>query len=107
MLVGCTGPRNTERAGETDALIRAARAGSPDGVRAILASPKVDVNGRDEHGNTALIEAARLGHDKVVTELLLAHADPTLKNDQGQTALMLATEGKHDDTARVLMEAQR
>jgi ankyrin repeat protein len=65
----------------------------------------VDVNAIDEHGNTPLIEAARFGHDKVVTILLLAHADPAMKNDEGKTALMLAAEGRHDETVRVLTQA--
>jgi len=74
-------------------------------VRAVLNSPKVDVNAIDEQGNTPLIEAARFGHDKVVTILLLAHADPSIKNDAGKTALMLAAEGRHDETVRVLTQA--
>jgi len=65
----------------------------------------VDVNAIDEHGNTPLIEAARFGHDHVVTVLLLAHADPSIRNDEGKTALMLAAEGRHDETVRVLTQA--
>jgi ankyrin repeat protein len=72
---------------------------------ALLNSPKTDVNAVDDHGNTPLIEAARLGHDKVATVLLLAHANPSIKNDEGKTALMLAAEGRHDETVRVLTEA--
>jgi len=86
-------------------LFRAVRAGSPDTVKALLSSPNVDVNAVDEHGNTPLIEAARLGHDKVATALLIAHADPSIKNSEGKTALMLAAEGGHDETVRVLTEA--
>jgi ankyrin repeat protein len=74
---------------------------------ALLASPDVDVNAVDEHGNTPLIEAARFGHDKVATALLIAHADPSIKNDEGKTALMLAAEGRHDETVRVLTENSR
>jgi ankyrin repeat protein len=40
-----------------------------------LASPDVDINGIDDLGNTPLIEAARFGHDDVVTALLLEKAD--------------------------------
>jgi ankyrin repeat protein len=65
----------------------------------------VDVNGVDEHGNTPLIEAARFGHDEVVTALLMARADTKLKNDEGKTALMLAAEGGHDETLRMLTQA--
>ena len=106
-LMGCSSARHAGHSQETDALFRAVRAGSPDTVQAVLASPNVDVNAVDEHGNTPLIEAARLGHDKVATALLLAHADPSIKNDEGKTALMLAAEGRHDETVRVLTEASK
>jgi ankyrin repeat protein len=65
----------------------------------------VDVNGIDEHGNTPLIEAARLGHDDVVAALLIAKADVKTKNDEAKTALMLAAEGGHDEVVRLLTQA--
>jgi len=105
LVTGCSRARHASHSQETDALFRAVHAGSPDTVMALLASQNVDVNAVDEHGNTPLIEAARLGHDKVATALLLAHADPSIKNDEGKTALMLAAEGRHDETVRVLTEA--
>ena len=103
-VAGCGVARRATRSAETDALLRAARAGNADTVRALLASPNVDVNGIDEHGNTPLIEAARFGHDEVVTALLIAKADVKTKNDEGKTALMLAAEGGHDETVRVLTQ---
>jgi len=81
------------------------RAGSADTVKALLVSPNVDVNATDEHGNTPLIEAARLGHNDIVRALLIAKADLKVKNDDGKTALMLASEGGHDETVRALTEA--
>lgn len=107
LFVGCNRFRHGGHTQETDALFRAVSAGSPDTVKALLASPKADVNAVDEHGNTPLIEAARLGHDKVATALFIAHADASIKNDEGKTALMLAAEGGHDKTVRVLTEASR
>ena len=104
-LTGCSKARHASNSQETEALFAAVRAGSPDAVRALLASPNVNVNAVDEHGDTPLIEAARLGHDKVTTALLLAHADPSIKNNEGKTALMLAAEGRHDETVKVLTEA--
>jgi ankyrin repeat protein len=106
-VMDCSSARHASQSQETDALFRAVRGGSPDTVKALLASPNVDVNAVDEHGNTPLIEAARLGHDKVATALLLAHADTAIKNDEGKTALMLAAEGRHDETVRVLTEASK
>jgi len=104
-LLGCGIAKRTTRSPETDALLRAARAGNADTVRTLLNSPNVDVNGIDEHGNTPLIEAARFGHDEVVTALLIAKAEVSIKNHDGKTALMLASEGGHDETVRVLTQA--
>jgi ankyrin repeat protein len=86
-------------------LLRAASVENADTVRTLLVSPNVDVNGIDDHGNTALIQAARFGHDEVVTALLVAKADVKTKNDEGKTALMLAAEGGHDETVRALTQA--
>lgn len=102
---GCSSAKRVTRTSETDALLRAARAGNADTVRSLLASPNVDVNGVDDNGNTALIEAARFGHDDVVTALLIAKADVKVQNDQGKTALMLAAEGGHEESVRMLMQA--
>jgi ankyrin repeat protein len=104
-FVGCSVAKRASRSSETDALLRAATAGNADTVRALLASPNVDVNGIDEHGNTPLILAARSGHDDAVTALLIAKADVNVKNDEGKTALMLAAEGGHDETVRALTQA--
>ena len=68
-VMNCSSVRHASHSQETDALFRAVRAGSPDAVMALLASPDVDVNAVDEHGNTPLIEAARFGHDKVATRI--------------------------------------
>jgi ankyrin repeat protein len=104
-IQGCGVAKRATRSPETDALLRAASMGKADTVRSILASPNVDVNGIDDHGNTPLIQAARFGHDEVVTALLIAKADVKIKNDEGKTALMLAAEGGHDETVRALTQA--
>src|SRR5215218_8128376 len=80
VLSGCNTAKKATRSPETDALFRAATAGNADTVRTLLASPNVDVNGVDEHGNTPLMQAARFGHDDVVTALLIAKADVKVKN---------------------------
>ena len=105
VVQGCSSAKRASRSSETDALLRAARAGNADTVRTLLASPNVDVDGVDDHGNTPLIEAARFGHDDVVTALLIAKADVKAKNDQGKTALMLAAEGGHEETVKLLTQA--
>ena len=105
VLQGCGVSKRATRSPETDALLQAARAGNADTVKSLLASPNVDVNGVDDHGNTPLIEAARFGHDDVVTALLIAKADVKVKNKEGKTALILAAENGHDECVRVLTQA--
>ena len=105
-IFGC-GTTRVGRSPETESLLRAASAGDVDTVKALLASPNVDVNGTDDQGNTALIQGARFGHDHVVTQLLIARADPQIKNKAGKTALMVASEGGHDQTVAVLTQAGR
>lgn len=106
-VFGCNSAKRVTTTAETDALLRAARAGNADTVKSLLASPNVDVNGVDADGNTALIEAARFGHDDVITALLIARANVSAKNKQGKTALMLASEGGHDECVRLLTQATR
>lgn len=105
-IFGCSTTR-VGRSPETEALLRAASAGNVDTVNTLLTSPNVDVNGTDDQGNTALIQAARFGHDHVVTQLLIAKADPQIKNKAGKTALMVAAEGGHEQTVAVLTQAGR
>jgi ankyrin repeat protein len=105
VLSACNAAKKATRTPETEALFRAAASGNADTVRSLLGSPNVDVNGVDEHGNTPLMEAARFGHDDVVTALVIAKADVNARNDQGKTALLLAAEGGHDETVRVLTQA--
>jgi len=102
---GCSSATRPSRSQETEALLRAASAGNADTVRTLLTSPNVDVNGVDDQGNTALILAARFGHNEVVRALLLAQADRKVKNKEGKTALMLAAEGGHDETVAALTQA--
>lgn len=50
----------------------------------------VNVNFQFEDGSTALIAAACNGHSDVTSYLLEKHADPTVSNDNGQTAYTVA-----------------
>lgn len=104
-LSGCKATTVEKRRPESDALLRASRAGHADTVKTLLGSPGLDVNVRDENGNTPLIEAARAGHDEVVQALLVGGADAKVKNRQGKTALMYASEGGHTETTRLLRQA--
>ena len=103
-LMGCSESPKTSRSPENDALIRAAREGHDDTVKALLASG-AGVNAKDEQGNTALIEAARYGHDDVVRALLAGGASIQAKDKEGKTALMLAAQGGHTEIVQLLKQA--
>ena len=62
-------------------------------VECLLAQPGIEVDKRNIDGYTALMSAAGQGHTRVVELLLEAGADPSLKNEQGQTAEDLARQG--------------
>ena len=84
------------------ALVFTASAGTPEMLEFFLTRPGMDVNVRDNVGNTALMVACgaelRVPIDKEgetrylpIVKLLLAYdADINLVNDEGKTALMLA-----------------
>ena len=103
----CSGGATTKetRSPESDALLRAARAGHAETVQTTIAVPGADVNVRDENGSTPLIEAAHGGHDDVVQALLVARADVKVKDKRGKTALMYASEGGHNEIVKLLRQA--
>jgi ankyrin repeat protein len=84
---------------------RAATARGDLGAIAALLAAGTDVDSRDEHGQTALMNAARDGRADVV-RLLIGHgADLNHRAKYGLTALMLAVVRGHGDAVRVLVEA--
>lgn len=95
----------TARSPQSEALLKAAREGNADTVKALLSSPGADVNATDERGSTPLIEAARYGHDDVARALVAAGANTKARDNDGKTALMLAVQGGHDEVVRVLKQA--
>lgn len=64
-----------------------------------------DINARDEHGQTALMNAARDGQASVVRFLAERGADLNHHARYGLTALMLAVVRGHAEVVRVLVEA--
>ena len=74
-----------------------------DHLMAILVGEcKIAQNVKDFNGDTALHDAARFGHVKVVAELIKAGADKSITNNEGSTALALATEYNKDDVVALL-----
>lgn len=55
-------------------------------------------------GNTALIEASRYGHSKIVKLLLSKKAEVNIKNYMGLSALMYAVINRHYDCVELLLK---
>ena len=69
----------------------------------LLIESKSDVNARDlKVGQTPLMAAAIGGHDAVVSALLKAGADRSLKDNEGHLASQLAEQNQHPSTAELL-----
>lgn len=64
----------------------------------------VEVDSRDELGNTALMIAAAFGYDELAQILVQRGADVGLKGRIGHTALSYAVEEGHIEIARMLLE---
>ena len=80
--------------GET-ALMLAARSGSVEVAKLLLAK-KADVNAREAwREQTALMWAAGQGHAEAVKLLLERGAQADLRDDRGLTALDMARQGSH------------
>ncbi|MCG5532716.1 ankyrin repeat domain-containing protein [Halorhodospira sp. 9621] len=80
----------------TAALVAAALHGDADQVAELLGEgvdPDVTVRGGDAEGRTLLMEAARLGYDEVVADLLAAGADASAVDEHGADALWHAAVG--------------
>ena len=82
--------------------------GDHSDVAKALIEAGADVNGQDEDGATPLIEAAYMGNEQVVHELIGAGASVTAKNNKQQTALHSASSsswGDHSSVVKALIEA--
>jgi ankyrin repeat protein len=82
----------------------AGKDGDRNVVALLLQAGKIDINGKDNHGWTALMQAAYDG-DKDTVEVLLrvGKADVEAKGNDGWTALMQAAYNGHKDTVEVLL----
>jgi ankyrin repeat protein len=72
---------------------------------AALLDSGLDINARDEHSQTALMNAAKFGNIPVVRFLLERGADPDAHAKYGLTALMLAVINYHEEIAHLLIDA--
>ncbi|XP_007230427.3 ankyrin repeat domain-containing protein 63 [Astyanax mexicanus] len=71
----------------------------------LLLEKGADVNSRDEHGRTALSLACELGHLDAVKILVQFNADPEVTDTWGNSALMYAAYGGHNQILEFLMRA--
>lgn len=87
---GATVPKEGP-AGTSAPVIQAAYGGDLGGMRLVLESGP-DLNARDKDDWSALAIAANNNYPQIVMELLRAGADPSLKDNEGRTALERAVE---------------
>jgi len=64
----------------------------------------VPVDGKDRDGNTALLDAARIGFEDGENQLLQVGASPNLANSRGETALIVATQAHDLGSVRLLLQ---
>ena len=84
-------------------LHNAVREGAKPFVINFLLKRGLDVNARNERGDTALVIAARDGRDALVEILLNNGADPNLRTKAGYSALTIAKENGHANVAERLV----
>merc|ERR1712096_506691 len=76
-------------------------------VTALLRMDSIDINHRDEDGDTALTIAANNGHVEVVTALLrMDNININHASDSGATALFMACQNGHRDVVDDLLHAK-
>jgi hypothetical protein len=83
-------------------LIATASDGDAAGVQGLLARG-ADVNAKDDHGRTALMEASWNGQLAVVQTLLAKGADVSAKDGWGETALMKASWNGQPEVVQALL----
>jgi len=84
------------------ALMKASSYGKIDVVKCLHRS-KANVNKQDNYGGTALMKAAEYGNIEIVQFLVEnAKANISLKNDDGDTAMVLAKKAENHTIARYL-----
>lgn len=85
-------------------LHRAIICDSFDTAKKLIENEMVDLNGKNQDGNTALIIAARDGEIEMVKFLLDQGCDRTLTNDQNQTAYDCAVGNGFTEIAELLKQ---
>ncbi|PHU09878.1 hypothetical protein BC332_21738 [Capsicum chinense] len=90
-------------ANKRGALIFAAREGKTELCKYLVEELKVDVNEKDEEGETPVLHAARHGHTATVQYLIEQGADPATPSASGATALHHAAGNGHIEVVKLLL----
>lgn len=93
----------TDLEGST-ALMIAAKAGNLHSVNCLLKHKDIDIDLVDRNKCSALIHAARNGWMEIVEQLLAKGADPSIKDQDGGTALLRAIDYGHSDVVQIMLE---
>ncbi|XP_071086322.1 ankyrin-3-like, partial [Haliotis cracherodii] len=84
-------------------LHQACSGGDVEIVKRILALEKVDINSRDQNGETPVMMAARDGHVQLVEVLVKKGADMSLVNNGGDNILHQACKGGDIETVKEVL----
>lgn len=96
--------------GRTPLLLAAAATDGLDAAKMIVEETVkrgMELDKKGPHGRSPLLSAAANGCLDVVKLLVDNHADPGLRDDNGQTALSLAAQGGHLETSRFLLTVEQ
>jgi ankyrin repeat protein len=88
-------------------LMRAADSRRLEVVRVLLGSPGVNLDARQEYGQTALHIAAAAGDDAIVNLLVASGADVTARDNRGNTPAAIARLADHAELAEQLDRARQ
>lgn len=77
---------------QTTAMFQAVKEGNLDALDGVLLSDLIDVNARNENGETPLMIACQTGNKRIVEALLAKKANPAVYSRRGETPLFCAIE---------------
>lgn len=107
MLIKAGVNPNIEDKDATPALIIAVIKNDIDAVKALVQSPKIDLEAKLKGNQTALMYACYAGYAHLVEVLLQAGANPETKDAHGFSALDFALDKHHKDIVMILRQFPR
>ena len=98
-----TDTKKNDKEINTEKFFDAVQSGDCDKIRYFIHSG-IDINVRDDEGQSALMKAAFVNADEVATILIRSGADINVKDNQGQTPFMMAALSDSKAVAETLAE---